>query len=457
MKEVSELKMDREAFMATLEKEKGEHQNEVASQLACKDLEVRSLEKTVGELRSEVAYLTTSYETMKADMQYKDKLRDRGKGEAALVECRSAHQQVISELKHQNSILQGEKDQQIMSLIRDNHLLQSKYNEVFAEFSAATEKEERDISVRHELEADLAMEKANFSKLKECYVTLKSEFTTARQELTETSSENNGCFNEPSTSVPFREHDAHFKFPTSERVVQVHDKVPEEVEEFVDEKARLKELKRRNRQALPHLKSSYPIEMQVQPETPTTTDDRLKHGSRRGKVKQNPVQPHQRAPTPTENPEAGSSGSTRILRKRTRDSQTPSGPPQLTPTSRKVSGAPPTPQTDYRRKPVSMENQSLCPSLHLREYLSGTDTTASSELQTNQIPCATAFDIAFSPPAAKGSVPKRLQDNRYRHRTIKESSSDVGARRETVVKSAVGESSKSNRARGKKRVLRPRS
>ena len=48
-----------------------------------------------------------------------------------------------------------------------------------------------------------------------------------------------------------------------------------------DNEGRISELQRRNSKYLPHLKSSYPVELQTQRESPSICDERIKNGSRR--------------------------------------------------------------------------------------------------------------------------------------------------------------------------------
>ena len=230
-----------------------------------------------------------------------------------------------------------------------------------------------------------------------------------------------------------------------------------------ESESRISELQRRNAKALPHLKSSYPIELQTQRESPSICDDRIKNGSSKNNHQDTVLsQPATKKPVAFEvslDPEPDPVlWSTMISgqRKRTRDSDSAdvsNGANLLgatcmrspAPKSLRRTSAPPTPQTpndtlsssnnktftkDFRRLTM------MPAGYRLREYLykdsSQSDSSVSSAGQGNQ---ATAFVV--SPPKAKGKVrlPKRLQENLSQKSVVEKRQSQSGnARRETIVK-----------------------
>lgn len=219
----------------------------------------------------------------------------------------------------------------------------------------------------------------------------------------------------------------------------------------VDEAARLDELKRRNTRAPPHLKSSYPIEMQVKPETTASSDDGLKFGStcqRSSILTMEQLDCSSLTSSSTLTP-MGSSSSTANL----------GGQPFSEPSTRR-SSAPPTPdsRTTFKRKPIALQGSAtLCPSMNLRDFLDSAPAEPRQQAEQSKAPSSTAFEVAFSPPKSKGTVPKRLQENKNRRsKAVKETGEDVGeVRRETVVKKR-GSAEEGKRGRGKKWFLKPR-
>ena len=200
---------------------------------------------------------------------------------------------------------------------------------------------------------------------------------------------------------------------------------PEEMSSKVDDKARIGELQRRNAKALPHLKSSYPIELQVQPESPSVSDESVKNGSKTNQ----PSQLTAKSTTftafevPLDPLESWKS------RKRTTSSRKKDGdfiPPVdvLTrspiPSRRRIS-APPTPEISLGRlqnRTAESRRFTIAPTSKLRELQDHEEQTCPDPLNLQRQ--STAFKIDFSPPKAKG-LPKRLQENATRT-TIKTSS-----------------------------------
>ena len=67
---------------------------------------------------------------------------------------------------------------------------------------------------------------------------------------------------------------------------------------------RISELQRRNSRYLPHLKSSYPVELQTQRESPSICDERIKNGSRRSRKNNKPLHTVASSHQPTKKPVA---------------------------------------------------------------------------------------------------------------------------------------------------------
>ena len=178
---------------------------------------------------------------------------------------------------------------------------------------------------------------------------------------------------------------------------------------------------------LPHLKSSYPIEMQTKPESPSASNETIKNGS---------DQNSKSAQSST-----GTCGSTAFTvsfdhpenpsRKRGREfDRSVSSPPA---SYRRVS-APPTPDSMTVQNRVSRPTVAelkrntlgLSERMRLRDYL---DETAPTPVSTSY-----SFDVTFSPPKAERKIPKRFL--RSVNKATKANPTEVvpEERRQTVVK-----------------------
>lgn len=154
-----------------------------------------------------------------------------------------------------------------------------------------------------------------------------------------------------------------------------------------DDEARISELQRRNSKALPHLKSSYAVELQTHRDSPSICNERIKNGSRRFQKTNKPPQTVSSLHLPAKKPVAFEIGlqpdpllsSTMVTKERKRsrerddvaqnDDNTMRSP---APKSLRRGSAPPTPQTpvdilssirETRRSTMAAGG------LKLREYL----------------------------------------------------------------------------------------
>lgn len=338
-------------------------------------------------------------------------------------------EQLIDTLKQQ--VPSEEQGQMVKEMTRTNQLLQSEQAKLYKRLDAFEKREEQLSSQCGELETALAKEKTNSHQLTLALIT--KQVATPQPPFDDDES----CSTSSHMQVEQQE-EISVSIGADQGSLQCHQGNAQakcesdmKTEGVLDDKARMKELRRRNKQALPHLKSSYPIEMQVKPVTPTNSNERLKYGSRKASSKQ-------KLRLVVSTPSTSQEGA---VATRTRSGGAREEVHSQTHTSRASTrhlSAPSTPQTpvDYRRK-QPLQGQSAGSALNLREFL--------HESHECQVPRSTTFDVAFSPP--KAALPKRLQGNRVR-RKVKQDKDDAASRRETVLKKPVpGNSSRACKKR----------
>ena len=174
---------------------------------------------------------------------------------------------------------------------------------------------------------------------------------------------------------------------------------------------RISELKSRNRRVQPHLKSSYAVELQVQPESPSISNDSIRAGKKLLSQATSRLTSRR-----VEKPAMDDILTREECRKRTTTSRKTigdlsfSGSPM--PTRRRIS-APLTPQTSSpvaRTEAASVRQASrratMAAARHLRPYLDREE----ENLPEHEGTPGAMFELNFSPPRAKvGPLPERLK------------------------------------------------